>query len=404
MQILLQLSIFGLEDEQEKQDSGTLSGPPLVSQLSTSTSSGPLVVGNLCEEQQPLGAVLHLGRKSSRNQSNIKEQEDDDFTDDDFTRREPTLQLVQQLGKHTDVDGADGEDDDGTFSSNINDSTTLVMHTNAASTTTKKGSSGKIFTSKTVLGGRPFTTTSPSSDNLSLYSSTSSSTTSSKFERILTILRNAWQEGSIVENLPRTVTALANVDPRLVILRVIFTKTYLAVMSGHFSHTFMAFMLMAWLPTFFGKDNAFYTGFPFLISMIASPLWPEYARRQLEAKKPLLGVRKQVGFVGIFTPAIGLLLALACGDDLPILKTLCFTLTIASGAAAGSSVTAAPLDLAGREHAGALFACSNAVAAIPGILGVRLGKNMAVGVLVCALYKIFAAAVYVRYVSVDRII
>ena len=87
-----------------------------------------------------------------------------------------------------------------------------------------------------------------------------------------------------------------------------------------------------------------------------------------------------------------------------VVKTICFAGAIACGTATSASVTAGPLDLAGKDHAGALFAFSNTLAAIPGIVGVRLGKHMETGVMACIVLKCFATVIYSKFGSATRII
>ncbi|CAD7974819.1 unnamed protein product [Amoebophrya sp. A120] len=211
------------------------------------------------------------------------------------------------------------------------------------------------------------------------------------------------------------------------------TKPYIAVVIGHFCHTTAAFMLMSWLPTFFGKENAFFSGFPYLLAGFGSPIWPEYCRRQLEKGRNLWAVRRELGAIGLLLPGIALLLVLgivvflesdklqdgeemikpgeatklnksASSQLILLSKAVLFSAVLFFGAATSSSISMGPLDLAARkEHSGTLYAFSNTFAALPGILAVRIAADMGTGVLVCGCLKVFATGVYWKWGSATKI-
>lgn len=69
-------------------------------------------------------------------------------------------------------------------------------------------------------------------------------------------------------------------------LSVLLSRPFVAVVIGHVCHTYCMYILLSWLPSFFGKKNVVLSAFPYLLAALASPLWPEYVARNLQEAPP----------------------------------------------------------------------------------------------------------------------
>lgn len=91
------------------------------------------------------------------------------------------------------------------------------------------------------------------------------------------------------------------------------------------------------------------------------------------------------------------------------LQAICFSVALICAQAAGSSVNAAVLDIAGEKRVGTLHAVSNTVASIPGVVGVKLTAWLKVRygwgsvMMSIALLKFLATVVWCRWGSAKRI-
>eukprot|EP00392_Amoebophrya_sp_AT5.2_P014622 g14783.t1 len=210
-------------------------------------------------------------------------------------------------------------------------------------------------------------------------------------------------------NLNENGTATSGTSKQPIsVLEIVFSKPFLAIMCCHFCHNWCNFILLAWLPTFFGKKNVVMSAFPYLLCSIAAPVFPYYCELQLAKKRELWHVRRELATVALLLPAV-IFTFMPFVEDHRVQSAM-FSAVLVFGAAIHSSVLAGPLDLAGESHVGTLLATTNMVGAVPGIVGVRaaayfkesLGWN---GVFVsCAVLYYVAIVVYLTFGSVKRLV
>ncbi|CAD7931986.1 unnamed protein product [Amoebophrya sp. A25] len=248
----------------------------------------------------------------------------------------------------------------------------------------------------------------------------SSASCSSPVTRVLSYTKTSDDHGSTEEELecitgedgvtrpPRGNSNLTAEQQKELLYMLITSRPFCAIMTCHFCHNWCNFILLAWLPTFFGKKNVVMSAFPYLLCAIAAPVFPYYCERELAKKRDLWHVRRELAVVALLFPGI-LFVAMPFVHD-PRLQSVMFSAVLVCGAAVHSSVLAGPLDLAGESYVGTLLATTNMVAALPGIVGVQaaayckesLGWN---GVFVsCAVLYFVAISVYLSFGSVKRLV
>lgn len=180
--------------------------------------------------------------------------------------------------------------------------------------------------------------------------------------------------------------------------KLVCSGAFLAVVAGHSAHNFGSYVLVSWLPTFFGKDRANFATFPYILATFITPLYPVYVERAInEGRHTLWRIRQRVSLICLLTPACCLVyVAILIGDSLPaaassvlvkphhddlpvfdVLTTsqkaaLAFSLAVAGGGALNASVLCGPLDLTDENAAGSLLATSNLLAGLPGMFGVKI--------------------------------
>ncbi|CAD7950784.1 unnamed protein product [Amoebophrya sp. A120] len=199
-----------------------------------------------------------------------------------------------------------------------------------------------------------------------------------------------------------------NATPAQVLFFLVSSKPFCAIMACHFCHNWCNFILLAWLPTFFGKKNVVMSAFPYLLCAIAAPIFPYYCERELAKRRDLWHVRRELAIVALLFPAILFTFMPFVHDHRT--QSAMFSLILVCGAAIHSSVLAGPLDLAGESHVGTLLATTNMVGAIPGIVGVRAAAYFKEslgweGVFIsCALLYYVAIVIYLNFGSVKRLV
>ncbi len=198
--------------------------------------------------------------------------------------------------------------------------------------------------------------------------------------------------------------------------RIIFSSTAVrALFVTHFCSNWALYFFLAWLPTYFvdvrglslALAGVFAAG-PWLVMALATNVAGWYADRTVRRGRPLVKVRKTLQSIGLFVPAVSLLVLLG-----PISTPVSLGLVALAVGALGctwAGCSANAIDLAPR-HSAAIMGVSNTFATVPGVVGVSLtgwivqttGTFQAAFVLTAVLCVI-GAIVYVLYASGDPII
>lgn len=199
--------------------------------------------------------------------------------------------------------------------------------------------------------------------------------------------------------------------------RILRTPAFYAVMCGHFAHSWMTLVSMAWLPTYMSQElgvsgeSLSLTCLPYVVTAIAAPVlgmsatWLIQRGREVD----LWQARRALGLAALLLPAVGMLIFPQVPASSWPLPLIVMAVSLACSTLVSVSVLATPLDIAGPQTSGLLFSMSNVCASVPGFLGVQVVGSLKqsygwpTAFSSCTFLYIVAACIYARNGSAHKI-
>lgn len=153
-------------------------------------------------------------------------------------------------------------------------------------------------------------------------------------------------------------------------------KAVWAIVINHTTTTWLLYLMLTWLPSYFHDvqhlataKSGLFSALPWLTAMITGPIIGGFADRWVARGASLTLVRKTMQITAMLGVAGGMLLASQVTGANAALAVLCLTMAFYSFSSSGFACN--HLDIAPR-HAAALYGFTNTFATIPGIVGVAI--------------------------------
>jgi len=190
---------------------------------------------------------------------------------------------------------------------------------------------------------------------------------------------------------------------------------FYAVVTGHFAHSWMTYVVMAWLPMYMQQElgvsgeSLSVSCLPYIATAISSPFMCMSAPLLMQRGFDLWRVRRLLGMGAFLVPAVCCLLFPLISAKLWPLPMLVIALALVFSTLISVSVLASILDIAGPQTSGLIFSISNMFAAMPGFLGVQAVARLrqccgwTTAFASCTVIYMLAATVYARFGSAHRI-
>lgn len=198
--------------------------------------------------------------------------------------------------------------------------------------------------------------------------------------------------------------------------RILRTPSFYAVVCGHFAHSWMNLVSMAWLPTYMSQElgvsgeSLSLTCLPYIVTAIAAPVLGMSATWLIQRSKvDLWQARRSLGLAALLLPAVGMLIFPQVPASTWPLPLIVMAASLACSTLVSVSVLATPLDIAGPQTSGLLFSMSNVCASVPGFLGVQVvgmlkqSYGWPTALASCTFLYIVAAFIYARNGSAHKI-
>ncbi len=173
--------------------------------------------------------------------------------------------------------------------------------------------------------------------------------------------------------LPETATGRAPPTPWGTLLR---TPLVLAIIVAHFCHNWALYILVSWLPSYFGEhfgltvvQAGLFSALPWGTNFLALLAGGYLSDALIERGARVLTVRRTLACAGLVGTALALLMLTRAATPASALAIACGA-TAALGVALAGFVPV-PLDITPR-HAPMLVGASNTLATLPGIAGVAI--------------------------------
>lgn len=198
-------------------------------------------------------------------------------------------------------------------------------------------------------------------------------------------------------------------------LAVVRVLPFWGIAAGCFAHNWMNYIVMSWLPMYL-QEHLSVTGnalsmscLPYIATALASPTLGSTATYLQRRGVDLWKLRRGLALVGLLVPALGMLIFPRVPARLWPLPLLVVGLSLMCSTLTSVSVMASPLDIAGPNTSGVVYAIANTIGSIPGFWGVRVAGELRdccgwpsmFGS--CTVLYVIASGLYVRVGTAKRI-
>jgi len=197
---------------------------------------------------------------------------------------------------------------------------------------------------------------------------------------------------------------------------ILRAPAFYAVASGHFVHSWMTYMVMAWLPLYMREEHGVsgdmlaMSCVPYAISAIASPFLGTSASNLMKrAELDLWASRRCLGLAALLVPAFGVFWFPQIPSSWWPLPLFSVGLALVFSTLVSVSVLATPLDIAGPRTSGTVFAMTNTIASVPGFWGVKVVGELRqccgwrIAFASCSCLYVVAAIIYWRFGTAKRL-